>query len=161
MEKPQLRVLQVTLLLRVAERYSETLHMKKMADLVVLYKFMTLLTFELCSFWENGFFILLHFPRFLIGHLKAREGRIEKTDTQTHRTPTVTLVAHACWGLITHAGNHMTVSLKCVTCSCLCVDLSFVEWDSKYFGNGIPDRNWTKAKRYLHTLAFAATYYLR
>ena len=36
----------------------ETLHVKKMADLVTVY---TLLTFELSSFRENTFLILLHF----------------------------------------------------------------------------------------------------
>ena len=40
---------------RVTERYMKTLHVKKMADLVVVYKFITLLTFELSSFRENGF----------------------------------------------------------------------------------------------------------
>ena len=34
----------------VTERYTETLHVKKMADLVTVYKFITLLTFELSSF---------------------------------------------------------------------------------------------------------------
>ena len=46
------------------ERYMETLHVKKMADLVtVLYKFIMLLTFKLSSFRENGILVLLHFPR--------------------------------------------------------------------------------------------------
>ena len=35
---------------RVMERYIETLHMKKMDDLVTVHKFITLLTFELSSF---------------------------------------------------------------------------------------------------------------
>ena len=39
--------------IRVMERYTETLHVKKMADFVVEY--ITLLTFELGSFRANGF----------------------------------------------------------------------------------------------------------
>ena len=41
----------------VTERYTymETLHMKKTADLVAAYKFITLLTFELSSFRETAF----------------------------------------------------------------------------------------------------------
>ena len=41
----------------------ETLHMKKMADLVAVVYILTLLTFELSSFRENGFLVLLHFLR--------------------------------------------------------------------------------------------------
>ena len=48
---------------RVTERYTETLHVKKMADLVAVSYKLTLLTFELNSFRENGFLVLLHFPR--------------------------------------------------------------------------------------------------
>ena len=48
-----------------------------------------LLTFELSSFRENVFLVLLHFLMLqplvpLVGHLKAPEGRIEKTETHTH-----------------------------------------------------------------------------
>ena len=39
------------------------MHVEKMADLVAAGKFITLLTFELSSFRENGFLVLLHFPR--------------------------------------------------------------------------------------------------
>ena len=46
----------------VTERYTETLHVKKMADLVSVSYKLTLLTFELNSFRENGFLVLLHFP---------------------------------------------------------------------------------------------------
>ena len=49
--------------IRVTERYMETLHVKKIVDLCHCGKFITLLTFELRSFTENGFLILLHFPR--------------------------------------------------------------------------------------------------
>ena len=48
--------------IRVTERYTETLHVKKMADLVAVYNCITLLTFELSSFRENGVLVLLHFP---------------------------------------------------------------------------------------------------
>ena len=56
-EKPQYRVLQVRhyRYVRVTERYTETLHVKKMADLVAVCKFITLLTFDLSSFRENDF----------------------------------------------------------------------------------------------------------
>ena len=40
----------------------ETLHMKKMADLVAVSFYITLLTFELSSFRENGLLVILHFP---------------------------------------------------------------------------------------------------
>ena len=46
----------------VTKRYMETLHVKRMADFVTVYKFIMLLTFELSSFRENGFLNLLHFP---------------------------------------------------------------------------------------------------
>ena len=39
----------------VTERYTETLHVKRMADFVAEYKFIMLLTFELSSFRKNGF----------------------------------------------------------------------------------------------------------
>ena len=39
---------------RVTERYTETLHVNKMADLVAV-------TFELSSFRANGFLVLLDF----------------------------------------------------------------------------------------------------
>ena len=81
----------------------ETLHEKKMADLVAVSLYITFLTFELSSFRENSFLVLqLLIP--LVGRLKAREGRIQKTDTQTHRqthrTTTVPLNVHACRELI-------------------------------------------------------------
>ena len=41
----------------------ETLHVRKMADIVAVRKFIMLLTFELSSFRENSFLVLLHFPR--------------------------------------------------------------------------------------------------
>ena len=41
--------------IRVTERYTETLHVKKMADLVTVFKFIMLITIELSSFRENGF----------------------------------------------------------------------------------------------------------
>ena len=93
-----------------------------MADLVVVYEFIMLLTLELSSFRENGFLISLHFPLQplipLVGRLKAREGRIQKTDThtdtQTHRTTTVTLVAHARQGLIMQYSTHSTRGLAYV-----------------------------------------------
>ena len=40
---------------RVTERYTETLRVKRMADFIVEYKFIMLLTFELNSFRKNGF----------------------------------------------------------------------------------------------------------
>ena len=48
-------------------------------------KFITLLTFELSNFRENGFFSTLYPLIPLVGRLKAREGRVEKTDRQTDR----------------------------------------------------------------------------
>ena len=47
---------------RVSERYTETLHMKKMDDLVTVHKFITLLTFELSSFRETRLFSITAFP---------------------------------------------------------------------------------------------------
>ena len=41
----------------------ETLHVKKMADLVGV---SMLLTFELSSFRENSILVLLHFPRWYL-----------------------------------------------------------------------------------------------
>ena len=48
---------------RATEIYTETLHVKKMVDVQHSHgKFITLLTFELSSFRENGLLVLLHFP---------------------------------------------------------------------------------------------------
>ena len=47
----------------------ETLHVKKMADIVAVRKFITLLTFELSSFRENSFLVLLHFSHCASGQL--------------------------------------------------------------------------------------------
>ena len=47
---------------RVTERYTETLHVKKMADLVSV-------TFELSSFRANGFLVLLDFFFIMVSEL--------------------------------------------------------------------------------------------
>jgi len=46
--------------------------------------------------------------------LKAKKGRIEKTDihTQTHRTTTVTLLVHVCRGLIITSHPHGQVAFQ-------------------------------------------------
>ena len=87
---------------RVTERYTETSHVKKKKWLNYRScgKFITLLTFELSGFREPGFLFFAAFSALqplisLVRRLNTREGRMQKTDTQTHRTTTVTLVAHA------------------------------------------------------------------
>ena len=80
-------------------------------------RFIMLLYFELSSFRENGFLVLLHIPRCSCWYLllKAQEGRIEKTGTHTHTQDNYCNPPRACAPRVNDASQWLNPCCKCYT----------------------------------------------